>query len=79
MPKNYEEGKQPDPERWLSLRDRSTYRPKGKKGRRRAQEVTQGGTVKVEETLELVGGAGAVKVEKAPGVQTGKKKKKGKK
>ncbi len=79
LPKNYEEGKQPDPERRLSLRDRSTSRPKGKKGRRRAQEVTQGGTVKVEETLELVGGAGAVKVEKAPGVQTGKKKKKGKK
>ncbi|OTB05286.1 hypothetical protein M426DRAFT_22144 [Hypoxylon sp. CI-4A] len=79
LPQNYEEGKQPDPERWLPLRDRSTYRPKGKKGRKRAQEVTQGGVVKEEETLELVGGAGAVKVEKAPGVQGGKKKKKGKK
>ncbi|KAI2463997.1 hypothetical protein F4781DRAFT_94901 [Annulohypoxylon bovei var. microspora] len=79
LPKNYEEGKQPDPERWLPLRDRSTYRPKGKKGRKRAQEITQGGVVREEETLELVGGAGAVKVEKAPGVQGGKKKKKGKK
>ncbi|KAI1098543.1 hypothetical protein F4804DRAFT_121173 [Jackrogersella minutella] len=79
LPKNYEEGKQPDPERWLPLRDRSTYRPKGKKGRKRAQEITQGGVVKEEETLELVGGAGAVKVEKASGVQGGKKKKKGKK
>ncbi|KAI0845554.1 hypothetical protein F5Y00DRAFT_246148 [Daldinia vernicosa] len=77
LPKNYEEGKLPDPERWLPLRDRSTYRPKGKKGRKRAQESTQGGVVKEEETLELVGGAGAVKVEKAPGVQGGKKKKKG--
>ncbi|XXH00392.1 hypothetical protein Hte_006736 [Hypoxylon texense] len=77
LPKNYEEGKQPDPERWLPLRDRSTYRPKGKKGKKRAQEITQGGIVKEEETLELVGGAGAVKVEKAPGVQGGKKKKKG--
>ncbi|KAI0377405.1 hypothetical protein F5Y04DRAFT_177129 [Hypomontagnella monticulosa] len=79
LPKNYEEGKQPDPERWLPLRDRSTYRPKGKKSRKRAQEITQGGVVKEEETLELVGGAGAVKVEKASNVQGGKKKKKGKK
>ncbi|KAI0872033.1 hypothetical protein GGS24DRAFT_469100 [Hypoxylon argillaceum] len=76
LPKDYEEGKLPDPERWLPLRDRSTYRPKGKKGKKRAQEATQGGVVKEEETLELVGGAGAVKVEKATG---GKKKKKGKK
>lgn len=79
LPKNYEEGKLPDPERWLPLRDRSTYRPKGKKGKKRAQDSTQGGTVKEEETLELVGGAGAVKVEKATGGQGGKKKKKGKK
>ncbi|KAH9910069.1 hypothetical protein F4778DRAFT_714008 [Xylariomycetidae sp. FL2044] len=79
LPKNYEEGKQPDPERWLPLRDRSTYRPKGKKGKRKAQEATQGGAVKEEETLELVGGAGAVKVEKASANQGGKKKKKGKK
>ncbi|KAI1631393.1 SRP72 RNA-binding domain-containing protein [Biscogniauxia mediterranea] len=79
LPKNCEEGKLPDPERWLPLRDRSTYRPKGKKGRKRAQEATQGGVVKEEETLELVGGAGAVKVEKATGGQAGKKKKKGKK
>lgn len=79
LPKDYEEGKQPDPERWLPLRDRSTYRPKGKKGKKRAQEATQGGVVKEEETLELVGGAGAVKVEKATGGQGGKKKKKGKK
>ncbi|KAI0909474.1 hypothetical protein F4823DRAFT_562903 [Ustulina deusta] len=76
LPKDYEEGKQPDPERWLPLRDRSTYRPKGKKGKKRAHEATQGGVVKEEETLELVGGAGAVKVEKAT---SGKKKKKGKK
>ncbi|KAI0396199.1 hypothetical protein F5Y17DRAFT_140293 [Xylariaceae sp. FL0594] len=79
LPKDYEEGKQPDPERWLPLRDRSTYRPKGKKGKKRAQEATQGGVVKEEEILELVGGAGAVKVEKATGGQGGKKKKKGKK
>ncbi len=71
LPKDYVEGSKPDPERWLPLRDRSTYRPKGRKGKRRAQEATQGGVVRgaaaaaEEETLELVGGAGAVKVEKA--------------
>ncbi|ETS80825.1 hypothetical protein PFICI_08354 [Pestalotiopsis fici W106-1] len=78
LPKDYEEGKEPDPERWLPLRDRSTYRPKGKKGKKRAQEATQGGVVKEQETLELVGGAGAVKVEKAAG-GGGKKKNKKKK
>ena len=82
LPKDYVEGvttTKPDPERWLPLRDRSTYRPKGKKGKRRALEATQGGIARgaaatttsaatnEEETLELVGGAGAVKVEKAGG------------
>lgn len=77
LPKNYVEGATPDPERWLPLRDRSSYRPKGKKGKKKAGEVTQGGVVKEEETLELVGGGG-VKVEKAP-PSGSKKKKKGKK
>lgn len=76
LPKNYVEGTKPDPERWLPLRDRSSYRPKGKKGKKKAGE-TQGGMVKEEETLELVGGGG-VKVEKAPPLNA-KKKKKGKK
>jgi signal recognition particle subunit SRP72 len=76
MPKNMDEGKQPDPERWLALRDRSSYRPKGKKGKKKANEATQGGIVKEEETLELVGGAGAVKVEKAASNVSSKKKKK---
>lgn len=79
LPKNYEEGKTPDPERWLPLRDRSSYRPKGKKGKKKAGESTQGGIVKEEETLELVGGGG-VKVERAPAAaSSNKKKKKGKK
>jgi len=80
LPKDYDPEKKPDPERWLPLRDRSSYRPKGKKGKKRAQESTQGGVVKGEdqETLELAGGAGSVKVEKAGG-GGGKKKKKGKK
>ncbi|KAB5563084.1 hypothetical protein GE09DRAFT_996480 [Coniochaeta sp. 2T2.1] len=84
LPKDFDPSKKPDPERWLPLRDRSTYRPKGKKGKKRAAEATQGGPVKEEETLELVGGAGAVKVEKASGGGGGGggakgKKKKGKK
>lgn len=79
LPKNCEEGKAPDPERWLPLRDRSSYRPKGKKGKKKAAESTQGGVVK-EETLELVGGGG-VKVERAHGggSSSKNKKKKGKK
>lgn len=84
LPKSYDPDKKPDPERWLPLRDRSTYRPKGKKGKKRAAEATQGGVVREEETLELAGGAGSVKVEKAGGGGGGggggnKKKKKGKK
>jgi signal recognition particle subunit SRP72 len=81
LPKSYDPSKQPDPERWLPLRDRSSYRPKGKKGKKRAADATQGGVVREEETLELAGGAGSVKVEKAPaaGGGAGKKKKKGKK
>ncbi|KAK3378188.1 hypothetical protein B0H63DRAFT_525435 [Podospora didyma] len=81
LPKSYDPDKKPDPERWLPLRDRSTYRPKGKKGKKRAQEATQGGPVREEETLELAGGAGSVKVEKAVGGggAGAKKKKKGKK
>ncbi|KAM6476378.1 hypothetical protein HDV62DRAFT_250126 [Trichoderma sp. SZMC 28011] len=79
LPKNLVEGKAPDPERWLPLRDRSSYRPKGKKGKKRAGEATQGGIVKEEETLGLVGGGG-VKVEKAQAPSSNnKKKKKGKK
>lgn len=84
--KNAVEGRAPDPERWLPLRDRSSYRPKGKKGKKRAAEATQGGVVREEETLELAGGAGSVRVEKAPaggsgggGGGGGGKKKKGKK
>ncbi|KAK1760742.1 hypothetical protein QBC47DRAFT_313009 [Echria macrotheca] len=81
LPKDYDPNKKPDPERWLPLRDRSSYRPKGKKGKKRAAEATQGGVVRDEETLELAGGAGSVKVEKAPtgGGGGAKKKKKGKK
>jgi len=45
LPKDYNPDKKPDPERWLPLRDRSSYRPKGKKNKQRAAERTQGGVV----------------------------------
>ena len=46
LPKDYDADKKPDPERWLPLRDRSTYRPKGrKKGKKAGDDRTQGGAV----------------------------------
>jgi signal recognition particle subunit SRP72 len=75
LPKDYVEGKQMDPERWLPLKDRSTYRPKGKKGKKKAMDSTQGGVVKDEEGLELTAGSGVVRVEKAGGGGKAKKKK----
>lgn len=46
LPKDYEPGKTPDPERWLPLRDRSNYRPKGKKkSKKDGGDRTQGGVV----------------------------------
>jgi signal recognition particle subunit SRP72 len=45
LPKDYDPAKAPDPERWLPLRDRSTYRPKGKKGKKKDADRTQGGIV----------------------------------
>lgn len=80
--KNYDSNVKPDPERWLPMRDRSYYKPKGRKGKKRAAESTQGGAVANEaETLNLAGGAGQIKVEKAPqgGGGGGKKGKKGRK
>ena len=43
MPKEIDPKKPPDPERWLPLRDRSSYKPKGKKGKGKAAALTQGG------------------------------------
>lgn len=83
LPKDYDPAKTPDPERWLPLKDRSTYRPKGKKGRQKAAEKTQGG-VGGEKGAEVKvggggGGEGVIKaVEKKPGGGQAKGKKKGK-
>ena len=72
LPKDYDPNKKPDSERWLPLRDRSTYRPKGKKGKQKQAALTQGGVnEKVAENL-------SVDKPKA-GVIGGKSKKKNKK
>ncbi|KAI9832657.1 MAG: hypothetical protein M1819_004242 [Sarea resinae] len=74
LPKSYDPTKTPDPERWLPLRDRASYRPKGKKGKQRAAALTQGG---ISEEAPVV----AAKVEKPAGGGSGggkAKKKKGK-
>lgn len=81
LPKDYDPSKTPDPERWLPLRDRSTYRPKGKKGKQKAAEKTQGG-VSSEKASEAkgAGSEGVIKAPEKPGAAQGKgKKKKGKK
>ena len=77
LPKDYEPGKTPDPERWLPLRDRSNYRPKGKKkGKRDGGDRMQGGVVAddvgVKDTITntpstVIGGGGANKKKKAKG------------
>ena len=79
IPKDFVEGKQLDPDRWLPLRERASYRPKkGKKGRNRDGGATQGGPVKEESAVE------EAKDKQQPGVISGGgggggKKKKGKK
>ncbi|KAJ9664663.1 Signal recognition particle subunit SRP72 [Neophaeococcomyces mojaviensis] len=50
LPKDYDPNKKPDPERWLPLRDRSTYKPKKKKGKK--DDRTQGGG-NVNEALDI--------------------------
>ncbi|KAI9811674.1 MAG: Signal recognition particle core component [Phylliscum demangeonii] len=80
LPKNYDPSKAPDPERWLPLRERSSYRPKGKKGKAKMAGATQGG-VSTGEKVEQAGGSGVIKAEKPGGgnVNASKsKKKKGK-
>ena len=80
IPKDYVEGKKMDVERWLPLKDRTYYRPKGKdKKRLKAQQAmaTQGGAV--DEVSRP--GTPAAEVVKAGGGQQkkaqGKKKGKG--
>ncbi|KAL2799148.1 hypothetical protein BJX66DRAFT_333448 [Aspergillus keveii] len=76
LPKNYDSSKTADPERWLPLRDRSTYRPRGRKGKQRAAERTQGGVV--TERSEETTPSGAQQQKPQGGGASLKKKKKGK-
>lgn len=73
LPKDYDPNRAPDPERWLPLRDRSTYRPKGRKGKQRAAERTQGGVVDEKKAEEA--SAGQVKAQTGGGGASSKKKK----
>jgi signal recognition particle subunit SRP72 len=68
MPKDFDPNKKIDPERWLPMRDRTYYRPRGKKGKKRAEGLTQGGPVAEDKA----------KVEEKKGDKKGKKKVKGK-
>ncbi|KAH7061119.1 hypothetical protein B0J12DRAFT_766487 [Macrophomina phaseolina] len=70
MPKDFDPNKKVDPERWLPLRDRSYYKPKGRKGKLRQAGLTQGGVVeeKPQQQQQVVSGGGG----------GNKKKKKGK-
>ncbi|KAK6348285.1 Signal recognition particle core component [Orbilia javanica] len=70
--------KKPDPERWLPLRDRSTYKPKGKKDKKKARDLTQGGPVTDKDgDTEMIGGNAVTKVvssQSAASKNKGKKK-----
>lgn len=81
LPKDYDPNKTPDPERWLPLRDRSTYRPKGKKGRQKVATLTQGGVEKAGEAGAGPSGKSGEGVVKAAGSggSKAKNKKKNKK
>ncbi|KAF2652178.1 signal recognition particle protein-like protein [Lophiostoma macrostomum CBS 122681] len=73
MPKDFDPDKKMDPERWLPMRDRSYYKPKGKKGKKKLEGLTQGGPV-VEEKVTQEGKQAAA----AGGGQKKGGKKKGK-
>ncbi|PGH21656.1 hypothetical protein AJ80_03089 [Polytolypa hystricis UAMH7299] len=79
LPKNYDPDKKPDPERWLPLRDRSSYRPpKGKKGKQRAADRTQGGIVSEKSEESSTTTAAPVSQPKQGGGSSKRKKGKGK-
>ncbi|KAF3938156.1 hypothetical protein ABW19_dt0200558 [Dactylella cylindrospora] len=69
--------KKPDPERWLPLRDRSTYKPKGKKDKKKARDLTQGGIVTDKDgDTEMIGGNAVTKVAPAQASAAAKNKNK---
>ncbi|KAF1997106.1 hypothetical protein P154DRAFT_525095 [Amniculicola lignicola CBS 123094] len=64
MPKDFVEGKKMDAERWLPMKDRTYYRPKGKKGKKKMEASTQGGPVVEEKGEAKQAGGGTVKAKK---------------
>jgi signal recognition particle subunit SRP72 len=78
MPKEFDPNKKMDPERWLPMRDRTYYKPKGRKGKKKMEGLTQGGPVAEEKAAQegkqvVAGGGGAGGGQK----KGGKKKAKG--
>lgn len=80
LPKDYDESKTPDPERWIPLRDRSTYKPK-RKDKKNMAKSTQGGISDSTTETAQAAPASTVKTSKQSSKQQQKKKgkKKGKK
>lgn len=77
-PKDFDPNKKMDEERWLPMKDRSYYRPKGgKKAKAKQAMLTQGGVVD-ESRDSSRPGTPAAEVVKAGGGQNKKNKKKGK-
>ncbi|KAF2015218.1 hypothetical protein BU24DRAFT_390542 [Aaosphaeria arxii CBS 175.79] len=73
LPKDYDANKKVDSERWLPLRDRTYYKPKGKKGKKKMEGLTQGGPVveeKAADGKQASGGGGGAK--KGGGKKKGK-------
>lgn len=78
-PRDFDPSKVVDPERWLPLRDRSTYRPKGKKGKARQNMLSQGAVANESDgSRPATPGAEVVKGKQSSGGGGGQKKKKGK-
>jgi signal recognition particle subunit SRP72 len=77
IPKEYDPNKTADPERWLPLRDRSTYRPKGRKGKARANLLSQGAAPTGDSDGSRPGtpGGEVIKQKQQQGGGGGKKKK----
>ena len=75
LPKDFDAKKAPDPERWLPLRDRSSYKPKGKKGKKKAEALMQGGMAGGSKDNTKGGGEGVLQAKSGGGG----KKRKGKK
>lgn len=79
LPKDYDPSKKADPERWLPLKDRSTYRPKGKKGKARQAMFSQGAVGNDSESSRpATPGAEVLKQKQTAGGGGANKKKKGK-